>query len=210
MNDLDDLDVLAARTAVSTWKGKEGILSQEIQRSDRVSRETLESWLVWWGLARAVARRDRDRLLAFINDQAIPAFRNANSASGDAAYEIVEHLSQSVVESGTSSKRHTSLISKLGLSMLPEVFVPYDSTVRKALKRSGHKVPKHGYARYMAFVLAEKPAFVRTLAEKGLTAIMLGAGEMSQSLFEMRALDKRLMLKGGFSPKAMARDLVRG
>jgi hypothetical protein len=29
-------------------------------------------------------------------------------------------------------------------------------------------------------------------------------------LFEMRALDKRLMLKGGFSPEGMARDLERG
>ncbi len=207
MDRLDDLDVLAARAAVSTWQGKEGALSQEIQRSDRLSMETLKSWLARWGVARNVPNQNRDCFLDFMNDKAIPAYRRIKNASGEAVYEIVDELSQFVVENKVLDCRPTSLISKLGLAMLPEIFIPYDSTVRKALKQSGHKVPEHSYVRYMSLVLAEKPAFVRALAEKELTAIKLGAGEMSQSLFEMRALDKRLMLKGGFSPEGMARDL---
>jgi hypothetical protein len=207
MADFDDLDILAARAAISTWKGREGALSAEIQRSDCLTMETLKSWLGRWGVARNVPIHDRRRFLAFMNERAIPAFRSNKSVSGDASYEIVEDLCQFVVDNKILKCRPTSLISKLGLAMLPEVFVPYDSTVCEALRRSGHKIRKHFYVRYMMVVMAEKPAFVETLAEKGLFAIRLGAGDMSQRLFEMRALDKRLMLKGGFSPKAMARDL---
>jgi hypothetical protein len=205
MENLDDLDILAARAAISAWKGNEGTFSQEIQGCNRLSIEILEKWLAEWMLSRSVPKRDRDRLLAFLNDKAIPAFRNVENGSGE--YEIVEELSRLAVESEAMSKRPTSLISKFGLTMSPEIFVPYDSRVRKALKLLGHKIPEHGYVKYMTAVLAEKPAFLRTFDEKGLTATRLGAGEMSQSLFEMRALDKRLMLEGGFSPKLMARGL---
>jgi len=84
------------------------------------------------------------------------------------------------------------------LSLCPEIYIPYDSTVRDALTAVGKKVRDHAYCDYMEAVMSEKPAFERALRDKGLTAESLSADGMSQWLFEMRAHDKRLMLRGGF------------
>jgi hypothetical protein len=96
-----------------------------------------------------------------MNDKAIPAYRGIKHTSGEAAYEIVDKLSQFTIENQVLDCRPTSLISKLGLAMLPEIFIPYDKRVRGALKSLGFKVPEHSYVKYMSLVLAEKPAFVR-------------------------------------------------
>jgi hypothetical protein len=59
----------------------------------------------------------------------------------------------------------------------------------------------------MQAVLSEKPAFDQELRRRGLAAETLKATGMIQSLFEMRALDKWLMLRGGFSAARMERDV---
>lgn len=60
----------------------------------------------------------------------------------------------------------------------------------------------------MAAVLSEKPAFVQELKRRRLSAASLKAKDMSQPLFEMRALDKWLMLCGGFNSVRMKRDVA--
>jgi hypothetical protein len=127
-------------------------------------------------------------------------------ASSD--YSVVETLSQEVWTRGILPGRPTSLLSKLGLALHPERFIPYDSTVRQALVRDGLKVRDHDYRHYISAVLSKKPNFVEALKVKNLSARSLNAEDlMSEAVFELRALDKRLMLAGGFNAERMIRDL---
>jgi hypothetical protein len=102
---MNGLDVLAARAAVSTWQGEEGALSQEIRRSDRLTIAILASWLARWGVARNVPKGNRELFLDFMNDKAIPAYRGIKSVSGEAAYEIVDELSQSTTPISPADQR---------------------------------------------------------------------------------------------------------
>ena len=63
-------------------------------------------------------------------------------------------------------RRPTSLLSKLAMSVRPELFIPYDSRVRNALRGFGIKVTDHCYAEYMAAIISRKPEFARMLKVK--------------------------------------------
>jgi hypothetical protein len=99
------------------------------------------------------------------------------------------------------------MLSKLGHAVSPSVFIPYDSRVQKALRAVGKGVRAHNNRDYMQAVLSEKAAFDQELRRRGLAADTLKARGMTQALFEMRALDKWLMLRAGFSASRMERDI---
>jgi hypothetical protein len=151
----------------------------------------------------------REKLLSFLNEHAIPALKGIDVRTSPSRrnYAVVEELSERAVRLGATSGRPTSLLSKLGLAICPEIFIPYDTRVREALRLAGKRVGEHAYGDYMAAVLSEKPAFDEVLRHKNFSAVSLNASEMSQSLFELRALDKRLMLRGGFSAATMSHVL---
>jgi hypothetical protein len=98
-------------------------------------------------------------------------------------------------------------MSKFAFSCRPATFVPYDSRARGALRDFGHDIPDHGYALYMQAFIAEKAKTIKRLHALGITPSKLPyrGAIMEDALFEMRVVDKRLMLKGGFSPESMAR-----
>ena len=202
-----DQDELAARAAIACWRGAEGTLSREIRDVSPLSSATMKRWLGRMGLARFVPTKSREGLLAFLNEVAIPKLRTVPDDC-TVAFSAVERLSEEILTRNILKGRPTSLLSKLGMALRPELFIPYDKRVRRALKNAGRKVREHCYSDYMAAVMSEKPAFLEVLKMKNLSINSLGAeGLMSQSLFELRGLDKRLMLKGKFSPDRMARDL---
>jgi hypothetical protein len=171
--------------------------------------ETLQRFVNLWGLARSNPLDYRERLLSFLNEYAIPALKEVDAANPPSrqTYVLIERLSQRAADSNAAKGRPTSLLSKLGMAICPEVFIPYDSRVNEALRKAGKGVESHGYGDYMLAVLSEKPSFDRALHDKNLTVESLNANGMSQSLFEMRALDKRLMLRGGFNPATMEREI---
>jgi len=201
-----DHEELAARAAVACWNGSEGRNAAAIRDADPLDSAALTGFLNAWMLARANPLPRRAALLAFLNGYAMPALREFNQPS-EQAYSVIESLSrQSVAEQATRG-RPTSMLSKLGHAVSPSVFIPYDSRVQKALRAVGKGVRAHNYCDYMQAVLSEKPAFDQELRRRGLAADTLKATGMTQSLFEMRALDKWLMLRGGFSASRMERDV---
>ena len=205
-----DHDELAARAAVANWRGQEGAHSRELQATGPLEMEALKRFVNLWGLARSNPLERRERLLDFLNQYAIPALKGIDPASSPSRhiYAVIEKLSQQAATTDvTNGRRPTSLLSKLGLAIRPEIFIPYDSRVNEALAKVGKRVAAHAYGEYMLAVLSEKPVFDQALQNKALSAASLGAEDMSQSLFEMRALDKRLMLRGGFNPATLEREI---
>ena len=200
-----DHDELAAKVAIANWHGQERAHWEVFQTAGRLGMENLTRFVNYWMLARSNPLNHRETLLAFLNDHAIPALKEIDPKSipNRQAWAVVEQLSQRATSIGNGS-RPTSLLTKLALVICPEVFIPYDARARAAL----NGVQEHAYCDYMEAVLSEKPAFDRALRDKNLTAAKLDANGMSQSLFEMRALDKRLMLRGGFNPATIEREIA--
>lgn len=200
-----DHDELAAKVAIANWHSQERVHWVIFQTANRLEMESLARFLNYWGLARANPLKHREPLLTFLNDEAIPALKEINPKSIPVrqTYAVIEQLSQHATSFGNGN-RQTSLLSKLALVICPEIFIPYDARAREALQG----IREHAYCDYMAAVLAEKPAFDQALRDKKLTAARLDANGMSQPLFEMRALDKRLMLRGGFNPATIEREIA--
>jgi hypothetical protein len=201
-----DHEELAARAAVACWNGSEGRNAATIRAAHPLSPEALTGFLNAWMLARGNPLDKRPGLLSFLNAHALPALRAIDQASDD-AYRLIEKLGHKAVAEKATGGRPTSMLSKLAHAVSPLVFVPYDTRVRKALRRVGKGVRAHDYLDYMQAVLSEKPVFDRELKRRGLSIESLNAVGMAQPLFEMRALDKWLMLCGGFSAARMERDL---
>ncbi|WP_404515549.1 hypothetical protein [Bradyrhizobium ottawaense] len=201
-----DHEELAARAAVACWNGSEGRNAAAIRDANPLDSASLTDFLNAWILARANPYSRRPALLAFLNSYAMPVLRAIKQPS-DQAYLLIESLSRLAVAEQATRGRPTSMLSKLGHAVSPSVFVPYDSRVQKALRAAGKGVRAHNYSDYMQAVLSEKPAFDQELRRRGLGADNLKAAGMTQSLFEMRALDKWLMLRGGFNASRMERDI---
>jgi hypothetical protein len=200
---------LAARAAVACWAGSEGRNAAAIRGSESLNAEILGKFLNAWMLARGNPLSRRNELVSFVNRRVLPALREIRDVSEE-AYLVVEKLSELSVTEEATRGRPTSMLSKLAHAVNPEIFVPYDHRVRKALREIDKGVRAHHYRDYMAAVLSEKPGFVQELKRRKLSAESLNAKNMSQPLFEMRALDKWLMLCGGFSPVRMERDVAKG
>lgn len=205
-----DNEELAARAAVACWAGSEGRFSSTIQSGRPLDFDALKRYLYLWGLSRTCPSDKRGKLLAFINEAAIPRlnYTRQSSDATEAKYAIVEELSKLAVENEVVSGRPTSLVSKLALAACPLIFIPYDRLARKALRDTGKGVRDHHYRDYMKAVLSEKSAFDRELTRRRLSAESLHASGMSQDLFEMRALDKWMMLRGGFDAQTMRAELA--
>jgi hypothetical protein len=201
-----DREELAARVAVACWNGSEGRNAAAIRAANPLNSETLTGFLNAWMLARGNPLQRRSGLLSFLNSHAMPALRAINEASED-AYRLIEKLSHESAAEQATGGRPTSMLSKLAHAVSPLVFIPYDTRVRKALHAVGKGVRPHHYCDYMRAVLSEKPAFDQELQRRGLSIESLKAEGMTQHLFEMRALDKWLMLRGGFSTARMEQDL---
>jgi hypothetical protein len=207
-----DYEELAARAAVACWLGAEGAYARAIRSAKLLDMETLKGFLDLWKLARPNPLNRRTGLLDFLNAHAMPALKEIDQESEPSrqTHLVIEILTDRAVEVNATRGRPTSMLSKLALAICPLVFIPYDTRVRKALGSIGKGVKAHHYRDYMQAVLSEKPAFDRMLRERNLSAQSLNATGMSQALFELRALDKWMMLRGEFSPAAMARDIGRG
>lgn len=197
---------LAARAAVACWNGSEGTHALAVRSTNELDLETLTRFLNVWMLARSNPLERRAGLLAFLNQHAMPALKVMNRPS-EPAYRLIETLSDRAQAEQVTKGRPTSMLSKLGHAVSPIVFIPYDSRVQKALRSSGKGIRAHCYFDYMQAVLSEMPALQRELTQRGLSAQTLNATGMSQELFELRALDKWLMLRGGFSTAMMSREL---
>ncbi|MEH2542805.1 hypothetical protein [Bradyrhizobium sp. AZCC 1699] len=202
---MDDEEV-AARAAVACWHGREGQTAAAIRTANALDDGTLKPFLNVWILARSNPLAMREELLRFLNTHAMPAIRSFSQPS-DEAYRVIETLGHSAVAEKATRGRPTSTLSKVGHAVSPLVFIPYDRRVRLALGKLGKGVRAHSYCDYMQAVLSEKAGFVRKLEERGLSAESLNASGMSQALFEVRALDKWLMLRGGFSKDLMMKDV---
>jgi hypothetical protein len=201
-----ECEEVAARAAVACWDGREGRTAAAIRTANVLDTATLTPFLNVWILARSHPLVKREELLLFLNNHAMPAIR-AFTQPSDEAYQVVEALGQRAVAEKATRGRPTSMLSKLGHAVSPLVFIPYDRRVRIALRKCGKGVRAHQYRDYMQAVLSEKSSFVRKLQDRGLSAQSLNASSMSQPLFELRALDKWLMLCGGFSKDLMIKDV---
>ncbi|MET4044916.1 hypothetical protein ABIC03_006645 [Bradyrhizobium sp. RT6a] len=203
-----DHEELAARAAVACWQGSEGRYAEAIRTARRLDADGLARFLNLWMLARSNPLNKRGALLNFLNDHVMPTLLGIDHAS-DEAYGVIEDLSAKALKEGATLGRPTSMLSKLALAVCPLVYIPYDARVQNALRRAGKGISPHSYRNYMRAVLSEKPAFDQNLARRGLSIETLDGGAMSRALFEMRALDKWLMLRGGFNPETMLRELSR-
>ena len=123
------------------------------------------------------------------------------------AHRTVEELSSDVKDRDVLSVRPTSLLSKLAFCCQPEVFSPYDSLARKAL-RDDYGIKDHKYADYMEAIFLEKERVADMLRSRGITATSLRykGKVLGQNLFELRATDKWLMLRGGFKAERMRKE----
>jgi hypothetical protein len=203
MSDRYNLDKLAAQTAIARWFGDEGNLAHEIQKKP-LDDQLLKRWLVSWMVARIAPIPKREDLRWFLNEVAKPALISTHPTD----YELVETLCKQALDKGILRGRPTSLMSKFAFSCRPATFAPYDKYARGALRDFGHKIPDHGYALYMQAFIAEKAKIIERLHNLGITPSKLPyRGKiMEDALFEMRVVDKRLMLYSGFPPERMARD----
>jgi hypothetical protein len=146
--------------------------------------------------------------LAFLNS-GVPSLKkiDQDSSPTEDTYRLVEGLSLRAVASNATRGRPTSMLSKPALAVCPLVFIPYDSNVQEAPCRAGKRVRGHHYIDYMRAVLSEKAGLDLILRERALSAHGLNTAGMSHALFELRVLDKWLMLRGGFDRNTMMREL---
>jgi hypothetical protein len=201
MSDQDDLDKLAAQTAIALWFGDEGKLALEIQEKP-LDDELLTRWLVNWDVVRRAPKEKREELCVFLNNA------KPKLTAHPMDYKLVEKLRQQALNEGVFRGRETSLMSKFAFSCSPTTFAPYDYYGRCGLRELGHHIPDHEYALYMQAFIVEKANIIKRLHKSGITPSKLPYRRkiMEDALFEMRVVDKRLMLYGGFPPDAMAGD----
>jgi hypothetical protein len=147
--------------------------------------------------------------LTFLNGEVLPSLKkiDQDSRPTEDTYRLIEGLRLRAVASNATRGRPTSMLSKLALAICPLVFIPYDSKVQETLRRAGKRIQGHHYVDYMSAVLSEKAGLDHILRERGLSAHSLNAVGMSHVLFELRVLDKWLMLRGGFDRNTMMREL---
>lgn len=199
MSDQDDLDKLAAQAAIALWFGEEGKLADEIQNKP-LDDELLTRWLVNWDVVRRAPKEKREDLCVFLNKKRKLILKHPTD------YKLVETLCQQALDKGIFRGRETSLMSKFAFSCSPATFAPYDKYGRLGLRKLGHNIPEHEYALYMQAFIAEKEKIIKRLHKSGITPSKLpypGKIMKDDAILEMRVVDKRLMLYGGFPRDAM-------
>ncbi len=199
----DYLQQAAAIGAVCSWFGDEGAYSQKI-RDHEFSADEFQRWLVLWMLVRRIPKKHGTdaflRMQNFLNHVARPIFLAASTQSLDARCSDVSALASRALSEGITQNRETSLISKFAFSCLPTIFIPYDRTVRDALRGPlGFRFEDHDYVAYTRAFCASADHFGAPPAPDVFT---VGGKIMDAELFALRYLDKRLMLLGGFNPLA--------
>ena len=134
----------------------------------------------------------------------------AASQSAD-PYEVVPRMATLLGEMRATKGRATSLVSKFPSNLFPVIYSPYDSRARKRLRSFQRgQVLAHDYVAYMQKFLDFVAQFnLYVDQDEELKAIRRSAStfDLSDELFIRRASDKVLMLLGGFSVAAMARDV---
>jgi hypothetical protein len=194
---------VAARSAVRTWAGGEGIMSREVQERGVIDQAFLRRWLGLWMLARANPRPYRASLAEKLGTVLRPALLGATEERLPA---LVPEFTLWLQNEGATRGLQTSLVSKFAFSLRPEVIVPYDKRARHGLSEMfGRRLPDHDYLAYLVAFHRFAAAFSAYLDETGVTAEMRSEWEplMSERLFRLRASDKYLMLLGGFPVERM-------
>ncbi len=191
---------LAARVAVQSWNAREKSLCQQIQTAPAIEANLARTWLNYWMLARTAPLNNRAALCLYLS-WARNHLNNLTLTS-PSAYVLVQQIANAGAVSRGLTGRPLSLISKLAFSCQPELFSPYDSRARLALKILGGHITNGDYPAYMAAFNFELAKFKKALKIAGMSQrshIFGVTVTMNQSLFELRTFDKYLMLRGEFS-----------
>jgi hypothetical protein len=197
--------LLAATSAIRSWKGPEGALARELQSIPTITEDFLRRWLGRWNLARSNPKTHRTELATFLSQYARPRIAIATDAELPA---LVCVLAADMRQVCATKNLQTSLVSKFAFSLRPEVIVPCDRRARLGLgKIFGKRLDDHDYLAYLQSFQDFTSEVAQALEQQQITQRLLTEWEpvMSERLFKIRAADKYLMLLGGFSKERMAR-----
>lgn len=194
----------AASVAITQWLGDEGDAHDRLLNATTDSSADIElfrKFLTKWGIARHSTYEAKVPLFRAYVTQWRPVWRKSTAADS-VAFHSVEEVARTIKDEGWSTSRLTSLASKLAFMSNPTVFVPYDKTSRRALRKCGFPVKDHDYRAYMEAFVAVRDANADVLHRTCKALIRKHPGTLPTDLMLMRVADKALMYEGGFRPKA--------
>lgn len=193
---LDDLSVYAA---MASWRAGEAAFSAEMRSAAPLTVRTFDRWLVFHGLDDRLGPGLRRQLLGFLDDVARPSFRSAAMPSSE-AFARLDEINFDAVRAGITTASLMGLLTRFACACAPAVYAPATQHARRGIQAIGHRLPDMSYRGYMLAFMKEHERFADRVA-----TIVLAAGSaaakrpvMPLDLLVMRALDRRLMLAGGY------------
>ncbi|MBC7539820.1 MAG: hypothetical protein H7281_13445 [Bacteriovorax sp.] len=131
----------------------------------------------------------RQKVLQFLNETVRPGVID------NPTIEVVQELAD--IGKNFLGSTQTSLISKYAFSMYPEIFFPYDSLVRNALKKRGWKIQDHDYCTYMKGFFQVKKELKTEIDKKCMIQpFYQNLTKLEKEIFINRVVDKYLWLEG--------------
>src|SRR5258705_3693791 len=110
MCEAQELDLLAAKSAVACWLGEEGTLADRL-RDGAIEKKLFDRWLRRWGLARASPVSTRQKLRKFLVNTARPSIM----ACDEDGLDLIPQLVREAIAAGGSPLHLLSLISNISL-----------------------------------------------------------------------------------------------
>lgn len=201
MRDQSYLDDLSVRAAMAGWRAGEAFLSAELRSTPVLTPGLIERWLVFFGLTDRLRRAQREQFIGFLEGTARPALRGVGGPSPE-AFGLVDDINFEAVRERITSASLTMLLSRFACACAPGVFVPITQHSRRGIQIVGHKLPDMSYRSFMLAVMKERERFADRIATWLLAyeGADTGTPPITLDVLVMRALERRLMLAGGYLP----------
>ncbi|MFD2182783.1 hypothetical protein [Rhodoplanes azumiensis] len=205
MRNQRELDDLSVRAAMATWRAGEAAFSAEMRAAAALTPRTFDRWLAFHDLADRLRPAQRRQLLAFLDDVARPAFRSAAMPTSE-AFARLDEINFDAVRAGITTASLTGLLTRFACACAPAVYAPATRHARRGIQAIGYRLPDMSYRSYMLAFMNEHARFADRVATIVLSAGSAAAERpvMPLDLLVMRALDRRLMLAGGYPQEWLA------
>lgn len=200
MRDQLYFDDLSVRAALAAWRTGEGAFSAEMRSAPAITMRTLDRWLAYWDLDDRLRRDQRQQFLDLLETTARPAFCGVPEPSPE-AFALLDEVNFKAVREGVTTASLMALLTRFACSCEPVVYAPATQYSRRGIQILGRKLGDLSYRTYMLAFMKERERFADRVA-----TLVLAAGSdacrtaMPLDVLVMRALDRRLMLAGGFPP----------
>ncbi|RAI44417.1 hypothetical protein [Rhodoplanes roseus] len=210
MREQQYLDDLSVRAAVAAWTTGEGAFASDIGSDVALTVSLLDRWLSYWDLADRLRRPQRAQFLAFLEQTARPAFRAATEPSPE-VFGLLDDINYQAVRDGLTTSSLMIMLSRFACSCRPAVYAPASQHSRRGMQIIGRKLADMSYRTYMLAFMKERERFADRVATIVLADDPTGAAAAAVPLdvLVMRALDRRLMLAGGFAPERLEALVAR-